>query len=207
MSFSEETIKQDLIVDDALQLFHDQPRIFQYTSVTSQDYQPVIKNSHSGQIVWEITPSQFQYTKPEFILNVSFKVTKEDGSDKPANEEDVAVVDLPLYSLFKTCRMKINEHWCVNVQDYYPMLQYVTHRLTYPESANKTWCRAMQGVCHDTPGSTDMATAANHGWTYRAELVGGSRIVSLKGRLQAPMMQCGKAFLPGTKFTIVLEHR
>lgn len=95
----------------------------------------------------------------------------------------------------------------LNVQDNFPLLQYVNDRLTYGSQSNSTWRRDTLGVATDSPGRNDTASAENTGWAYRSDLVVGSRTVSTRGPINVPCFQSGKAFLPGTKFSLTLEHR
>lgn len=65
----------------------------------------------------------------------------------------------------------------------------------------------MMGVVKDTLGEYNTAGPKNAGWKARADLVSGSRLIRTKGNLYCPMFQCKKAFPPGTKFSVSLEHR
>lgn len=99
------------------------------------------------------------------------------------------------------------EHFALNVQDFWPLYNYVNDRLTYSRVANLTWRRDMLGVVKDTLGEHNTTSAANAGWKARADLVSGSRLVRTKGRIAVPMFQNQKAYMPGTKFSVTLEHR
>lgn len=54
MAVYTDTNKQDLLVDESLQLFRDPERLFQITGSETHDHSPIIRNSNKGLICFEV---------------------------------------------------------------------------------------------------------------------------------------------------------
>jgi len=154
-------------------------RLYENTSYESLELDPVIRNDHSGLIVWDIAPSAYLFTVPSFVLKTRWKLTKSDGSDLPHNT-NIAIIDLrelaefglhshyshlycvaAHFSAFKTLRLRINEFQVQNIAETFALHTYLTCRLTYSKSANESWRYDTVGQALDTPGLNDVANNTN----------------------------------------------
>ena len=134
-SYVEET-EQDIIVGSALQLFKTPQRLFQFTSVEQNLYEPVIRAENSGTVVFDVPPSQFMFTLPRLELSITFRVVLANGDTLP-HPTTVAPVDQIGFSMWRSCKVRLNEHAALQIIDYFPTYTYVMNRLVYSEVCDR----------------------------------------------------------------------
>ena len=166
------------------------------------EYYPVSSVTANSPIEFHIPGNTEDYIDVNDIsLYVRLKVTKPDGS-KLKHDDEVALTNLPIASLFQDVALTIGETQVEGGQMYYPYLGYFNTVMQFDPAAQKSHLE-MTGWYKDDAGHFD--DKKNKGWTKRSNIIVDSDLVELMGPLFLDFMRQDRYLISQTdlrlKFT------
>lgn len=91
------------------------PRLWEYTSETIVELDPVIRNDNAGQVCFQVEPSSYDFTMPSFILKSTWRILQADGKAITAGHT-VAPIDIRMF--YKNYYVQVSFSALVNVEKF-----------------------------------------------------------------------------------------
>ena len=136
-----------------------------------------------------LLPESGDYNDLKHALLVEIKITKEDGTDLVAADNNkVALGDLPLHNLFSQVDVFINEKLVTTSGNTYPFAAYFEKFLTYdPQTLENQF--SAEHVFVDKEKKLGTFDAADDDWKARADSTNLSKSVFMRGSLHIPILR------------------
>ncbi len=198
-------ITENKIIANGANLFAPVVQEASLVDGTTTTYRP-LNLTNEGPIEFNIKPVGMKYVHlAASRLFAQLKIVMANGNILPLREE-VAFVNLPLNSMFKTIDIEVGgrlQPLLGNTHSNYKA--YFETMLSYSESARTSHLRASM-LLMDTAHHFETFGAANVGYTHRKHLTARSQSIQVAGPLHSDFLLIDKYFPPGAEITVRL-HR
>lgn len=163
-------------------------------------------DSETGPYHIRIPSNDLQYIEAGSThLHVLFSVVKQDGSNLD-NDTNVAIVNFPAASLFKTIRVGVNGKQVSELtNEHFSYKNYMENILSVDQDALATVGKSEQ--CYlDSPWNFNTLNDANKGFNSRKSLIQGSKKVDAYMPLNVDFFMTDKFIPPNTSLSLELDR-
>jgi hypothetical protein len=194
-------ITENMLIANGANLFAPVVQEESLVDGTTTTYRP-LNLSNEGPIEFNIKPMGMKYVHLSACrLFAQLKIVMPNGDDIPAREE-VAFVNLPLSSMFKTIDIEVGgriQPLLGNTHSNYKA--YFETVLSYSGSARSSHLRASM-LLMDTATRFENYGAENLGYEARKTLTSESRSLQVEGPVHSDFLNIDKFLPPGVEITV-----
>ncbi len=192
--------------------FQSRPTDSRYESVKYQSFYPVSTLTNASNITFVMPRFSGPncYLPHDMLLEVEVVLTDEDGKTVVPASKQVAPINNILHSLFRTCRVYLNDCLITKAPENYAFKAYMIDVLSFSTDAKFSWLQG-QGFYRDNFMMPITGNNINNGWEDRQKLFRNQadtaytlEPVTFKGRLHTDLGSCYTGILPGIGIKIEL---
>lgn len=108
-----------------------------------------------------------------------------------------ALADAPVFTIFQSGQLKINETIVENISNNYHIRSYIMQRLQTTAEGSQTWRGSLYGQFEDDPTFHTKLDDENKGFKNRKDMIAASRVVQLRCILPFGLCRSAKMIPPG----------
>jgi len=181
-----------------LQLFTEAPLELDSDSYHYVAYQPTLQFDSYTPVTFHIAGNQEEFIDPQIVMQVTFKITKGDGSDLDAGAE-VAIRENGGHTMWSDINVKMNGK-VITGQAYkrYPYMSWLQH-VFKASKTQRDQMNAMQAFYVDQK----IGQGAGPAYERRKEVVRQSRVANLEYVLNCEITRQDRLILPMVDLDIV----
>jgi hypothetical protein len=191
-----DVVTQEIIVSQECDVFSRVQHLWDFASKKRTEHEPVVRNSNSNWVRWDLAPSMFYWTLPDIQLIMKVRVVTDKMDNIPASAI-CAFADAPVFTIFQSGELKINETVVESIQNNYHIRSYLMQRLQTTAESSKTWRGSLYGQFEDDPTMHTLVSDANNGFKRRKDMIAVSRVVQLRCVLPFGLCSSAKMIPPG----------